>query len=356
MGQRGMGCAKDPVPGLPPMATHQLLDDGPSRGVRHAVSKVPEVTVYFWIIKVLTTGMGETASDFLAHLLGPVPAVGLGALALVAAPGRPVRRPPVRRLGLLDRRSSWSASSAPWPPTSCTSASASRTLISTPFFLLALGGGLRPLVRAARRRCPSTASTPGAARLFYWATVLATFALGTAAGDLTATTLGLGYLGSGVMFAVVIAVPAVAHRRFGLDAVAAFWSAYIVTRPLGASFADWMAVSSARGGLAWGWGRSPCTGRSRSWLRRLPRGDPQGRRVGTSAARSRDACAMLRKPRPGPGTVRRRELPAPAPPGPADPVTALGPVVWISVASRALAPALAALSSVNQRARTRRIA
>ena len=76
----------------------------------------------------------------------------------------------------------------------------------------------------------------------------------TVAGDLTATTLGLGYLGSGLMFAVAIAVPAVAHRRLGLGAIAAFWSAYIVTRPLGASFADWMAVSSARRGLAWGLG------------------------------------------------------------------------------------------------------
>jgi uncharacterized membrane-anchored protein len=90
--------------------------------------------------------------------------------------------------------------------------------------------------------------------LFYWAAVLATFALGTAAGDMTARTLGLGYLGSGVMFAVLIAVPAVAYRRFGMNAVLAFWFAYIVTRPLGASFADWMAVPHNRGGLGFGYG------------------------------------------------------------------------------------------------------
>ena len=89
---------------------------------------------------------------------------------------------------------------------------------------------------------------------FYWAAVLATFALGTAAGDMTARTLGLGYLGSGVMFAVLIAVPAVAYRRFGMNAVLAFWFAYIVTRPLGASFADWMAVPHSRGGLGFGYG------------------------------------------------------------------------------------------------------
>ncbi|WP_405466890.1 hypothetical protein [Streptomyces griseoaurantiacus] len=70
------------------MTTDHLTQNGPkrhARHVRHAASKVPEVTVYFWIIKVLTTGMGKTASDFLAHWLGPIPAVGLGGVALVAA-------------------------------------------------------------------------------------------------------------------------------------------------------------------------------------------------------------------------------------------------------------------------------
>jgi uncharacterized membrane-anchored protein len=90
--------------------------------------------------------------------------------------------------------------------------------------------------------------------LFDWATVLATFALGTAAGDLTATTFGWGYFASGIVFAAAIAVPAIAHRRLGLAAVPAFWIAYVITRPLGASFADWMGVSHARHGLGWGTG------------------------------------------------------------------------------------------------------
>jgi uncharacterized membrane-anchored protein len=90
--------------------------------------------------------------------------------------------------------------------------------------------------------------------IFYWAAVMATFALGTAAGDMTAVTLHLGYLTSGMMFAVVVAVPAVAHRWFGLNTILAFWFAYIATRPLGASFADWMGVSHARGGLDLGAG------------------------------------------------------------------------------------------------------
>jgi uncharacterized membrane-anchored protein len=78
--------------------------------------------------------------------------------------------------------------------------------------------------------------------------------LGTAAGDLMAGTVGLGYLGSGVLFAVVIAVPALAHRTAGLNAVLAFWAAYVLTRPLGASFADWIAVPPGRGGLDLGTG------------------------------------------------------------------------------------------------------
>lgn len=87
--------------------------------------------------------------------------------------------------------------------------------------------------------------------LSYWAAVLATFALGTALGDLTAVTLHLGYLGSGIMFAVLFAAPGVGFR-LGLPATVSFWAAYVVTRPLGASFADWVAVEHYRGGLGWG--------------------------------------------------------------------------------------------------------
>lgn len=89
---------------------------------------------------------------------------------------------------------------------------------------------------------------------FYWATVLTTFALGTAVGDLTAGTLHLGYLPSGFLFAALIVLPVLGRRFLGLNAVAAFWAAYVLTRPLGASFADWMGVPTARDGLGWGTG------------------------------------------------------------------------------------------------------
>ncbi len=87
---------------------------------------------------------------------------------------------------------------------------------------------------------------------FYWAAVVATFAMGTALGDLTATTFHLGYLASGLLFAGVITIPAVGYFRFGWNPIFSFWFAYVATRPLGASFADWMGKPRAVGRLGWG--------------------------------------------------------------------------------------------------------
>ncbi|HUK43681.1 MAG TPA: hypothetical protein VLV28_00150 [Gaiellaceae bacterium] len=87
---------------------------------------------------------------------------------------------------------------------------------------------------------------------FYWAAVLAMFAMGTAAGDLAAYTARLGFLSAGAFFAIVFAVPGIAYRFFNLNAIVAFWFAYVMTRPLGASFADWMGKSRTAGGLGWG--------------------------------------------------------------------------------------------------------
>jgi uncharacterized membrane-anchored protein len=105
-------------------------------------------------------------------------------------------------------------------------------------------------------RCEGTLSmhsvTTPRRELFYWATVVATFALGTAVGDLTAVTLGLGYLSSAIVFALVITVPGLAYRFLGLNAVVAFWTAYVLTRPLGASVADWLGKPTANGGVGVG--------------------------------------------------------------------------------------------------------
>ncbi|MBK6014846.1 hypothetical protein [Streptomyces sp. MBT53] len=233
------------------MTTDHLTHHRPPGHARNTASKVPEVTVYFWIIKVLTTGMGETASDFLAHAFGPIPAVGLGGIALVGALAVQLA---VRRYAAWIY---WTAVVM----VSVFGTMAADVLhvglgvpyaVSTPFFMVALAA-----VFALWYRSEGTLSIHSIhtrrRELFYWATVLATFALGTAAGDLTAT-IGLGYLGSAVLYAVAIAVPAIAHRWGALNAVAAFWTAYVITRPLGASVADWMALSHSRGGLAMGLG------------------------------------------------------------------------------------------------------
>jgi hypothetical protein len=90
--------------------------------------------------------------------------------------------------------------------------------------------------------------------MFYWATVLATFAMGTAVGDLTAKTLGMGYLASGIWFLFAFAAVAVAHWKFHLNPILAFWVAYVLTRPVGASFADYIAFPHSVGGLGVGHG------------------------------------------------------------------------------------------------------
>ncbi|WP_374205213.1 hypothetical protein [Streptomyces sp. CMSTAAHL-2] len=124
--------------------------------------------------------------------------------------------------------------------------------LSAPLFLIALAAVFALWYASERTLSIHTVRTRRREG-FYRAAVLATFALGTAAGDLTAS-MGLGYLGSAVLFAVAIAVPALAHRGGALGAVTAFWAAYVITRPLGASLADWMADPTARGGLGWGLG------------------------------------------------------------------------------------------------------
>ncbi len=91
---------------------------------------------------------------------------------------------------------------------------------------------------------------------FYWATVFATFALGTAVGDYTANALGLGYLASGVLFSVLIVIPALAWWKFNLNAVTAFWLAYVLTRPLGASYADYISKPPSLSGIGFGDGQT----------------------------------------------------------------------------------------------------
>ena len=212
--------------------------------------KVPEVTVYFWIIKVLTTAMGESTSDYLVyHMYSKYVAVALGAIGLAVA----------IVLQLLVRRYiAWVYWLAVLMVAIFGTMAADVVhlvlgvpyLYSTAFFLVVLA-----IIFAAWYATERTLSIHSIytlrRELFYWATVMATFALGTAAGDLTAATFGLGYLASGVLFAVLFALPGLGYSLARLNAIFAFWFAYIMTRPFGASFADWFG-KPILGGLGWG--------------------------------------------------------------------------------------------------------
>jgi uncharacterized membrane-anchored protein len=218
-------------------------------------AKVPEVTAIFWVVKLLTTGMGEAASDFLAHVNIPLAAViGLGSIVVTL---------------WLQLRSDRYVAPVYW----CTVAAVAvfgtmaadivhvvgvPYALSTAFYAVVL-----TVVLTAWWRTEGTLSihsiTTQRRELFYWLTVLATFALGTAAGDLTADSLNLGFLGSGILFAALFAVPALAWWKLGLNPVVAFWSAYVLTRPLGASFADWFGKPHWFGG-GLGYGDGTVTG------------------------------------------------------------------------------------------------
>lgn len=214
------------------------------------LKKVPEVTVYFWIIKVLTTALGESTSDYLVYHIDPYLAVALGGIGLVVALALQlaVRRyiAPIYWFAVI-----MVAIFGTMAADVVHIVLGISYLVSTIFFAVALA--LIFLVWYASEKTLSIHSISTFRReMFYWATVMATFALGTAAGDMTAATFGLGYLLSGVLFLALFALPALAYGLAGLNGILAFWLAYIVTRPLGASFADWMGKLPGEGGLGLG--------------------------------------------------------------------------------------------------------
>jgi uncharacterized membrane-anchored protein len=211
--------------------------------------KVPEITAGFWVIKVLTTGAGEAASDYLAAK-SLVLAAGVGLVGFAAALAVQLRArhyvPWVY----------WSAVSAV-AVFGTMAADAVHVVLGVPYPVTSVAYALCvALAFVVWHRAEGTLDihtvTPGRREIFYWVTVLATFALGTAVGDLSAFTLHLGYSASAVLYAVLIAVPALAWWRLRLNAVVAFWAAYVLTRPLGASVADWLGKPSSRSGLGLG--------------------------------------------------------------------------------------------------------
>ena len=212
--------------------------------------RVPEITVYFWVIKALSTAMGESTSDYLVHAMAPVEAVALGFLTFLAA------------LALqfsMRRYNAWTY----WLAVVMVGVFGTMAAdvlhvgfgvpyaVSSVFYALVLAAVFWSWQRTERTLSIHSVDSDRR-EAFYWAAVVATFAMGTALGDLTAYTFGLGYLASGVLFASVIAIPAVGYWRFGWNAIFSFWFAYVATRPLGASFADWMGKPKSAGGLGWG--------------------------------------------------------------------------------------------------------
>jgi uncharacterized membrane-anchored protein len=214
-----------------------------------AVAKVPEITASFWILKLLTTAMGESASDYLLSIMSFV-GLGLGAAGFALALWVQFR---TRRYNAF---AYWAAVMV--------IAVFGTMVADTLHHQLGVSFGMSSLVCAlavaatfwAWYRVEQTLSihsiTTRRREVFYWLTVSFTFALGTALGDLTASSMHFGFVGSIVLFAVVMAVPALGCWRFRLNSVIAFWWAYIVTRPLGASVADWLSKPTKSGGLAYG--------------------------------------------------------------------------------------------------------
>lgn len=212
--------------------------------------KVPELTVYFWIVKVLTTGMGEATSDYFVHTYDPYLVVLLGAAALAIA---------VAWQLLMTSYNAWSY----WLAVSIVAvfgtmaAGIVHVYMGVPYIfsasLYAAGTAAVYVLWYLSERTLSVHSILTRRReIFYWAAVLATFAMGTAVGDMTAVTLRLGFFASGVLFAILILMPALAYRLIHINEIVAFWWAYVLTRPLGASFADWIAVPASQGGLGVG--------------------------------------------------------------------------------------------------------
>jgi uncharacterized membrane-anchored protein len=214
--------------------------------------RVPQITVYFWVIKALSTAMGEATSDYSVHAIDPVIAVILGFCGFLIA------------LSLqfwVRRYIAWTY----WLAVvgvgvfGTMAADVLHVRFGVPYAASSVLYGVVLLVvfvswqETEKTLSFHTIDTPRR-EAFYWAAVVATFAMGTALGDLTATTFGLGYFASGLLFAAMIAIPAVGYWRLGWNPILSFWFAYVATRPLGASFADWMGKPKSVGGLGWGEG------------------------------------------------------------------------------------------------------
>jgi uncharacterized membrane-anchored protein len=212
--------------------------------------RVPEITVVFWVIKGLSTAMGESTSDFLVHAMAPALAVVLGFAGLVAA----------LVLQFWQRRYvAWTYWLAVVMVGIFGTMAADVLHVGLHVSYTAstlLYGTVLMAVFAIWQRTERTLSIHSIDTVrreaFYWTTVAATFAMGTALGDFTAYTLHLGYFPSAALFAGIFVIPAIGYRWLRWNAIACFWFAYVMTRPLGASIADGLAKPKSTSGLGLG--------------------------------------------------------------------------------------------------------
>jgi uncharacterized membrane-anchored protein len=216
-------------------------------------SKVPRtITPAFWGLKVLTTAMGEATSDYFVNRFDPRAAVAVTAVVFVVVLWWQLRMPTYRTVPY------WSAVvMVSVFGTMC--ADVVHVEFGVPYVVSAITFAVvLAVVFWAWFRVEGTLSIHSILstrrELFYWVTVTVAFALGTAVGDFTATVAKLGYFSSGLLFTGLIVLPALAFGVTRRNAVLLFWVAYVLTRPLGASYADWMGKPKVVGALGWGSG------------------------------------------------------------------------------------------------------
>jgi uncharacterized membrane-anchored protein len=214
-------------------------------------AKVPEIIFLFWVIKILTTAGGEATSDYLALDLGSRLVAGCieAGIFLVAVVWQfRTRRYVAAAYWLLAYAIAIFGTGV---------ADAMHLFIGIPYagttvlWAVVLAFIFWLWYRSERTLSIHSIYTQRR-EVYYWCVVFATFALGTALGDFTAYSLHLGYLASGFLFLGIILIPALFWWRFGLNSVVAFWFAYVVTRPLGASFADYFSKPHALSGANYG--------------------------------------------------------------------------------------------------------
>ena len=209
--------------------------------------KVPEVFLLFWVVKLLTTGIGEAGADAMAKISIPL-AGGVGLVVFIAALLVQLRAEtyhPVRYWLAVLAVAVFGTMVADGP----------HKVLGIPYVVdsvvcIALLVGLLTWWQRSEGTLSVHSVTTARRERFYWTAVLITFGLGTAVGDTTALSFRLGFAGSIVLFGVAILVPLVLWR-LGASATAMFWSSYVLTRPLGASVADWLGKATG-GGLGWG--------------------------------------------------------------------------------------------------------